>query len=204
MEELERVYTASGQIQAHVIKGRLESAGIPVLLRYDSGSTVFALTVDGLGEVHLLVPRDQAARARKRGVYTWSPVDASASDPFGIFQRFVPVEAQGDAVVYPKPLDLNGGLARSGIEIRGMSAGERSRGSESGLDFYGIRDYTPGDDLRRIHWPTTARHGKLTVSTRRTVFPQRSATRMSKCALAPDTAGTGGYATTSPVSSSSS
>lgn len=65
MEKLEKVYTASGQIQAHVIKGRLESEGIPVLLRYDSGSTVFALTIDGLGEVELLVPRDQAARARK-------------------------------------------------------------------------------------------------------------------------------------------
>lgn len=64
-EELEKVYTASGQIQAHVIKGRLESEGIPVLLRYDSGSTVFALTVDGLGEVEVLVLRDQAARARK-------------------------------------------------------------------------------------------------------------------------------------------
>ncbi len=65
VEELEKVYTASGQIQAHVIKGRLESEGIPVLLRYDSGSTVFALTVDGLGDVEVLVPRDQAARARK-------------------------------------------------------------------------------------------------------------------------------------------
>jgi len=65
MEGLEKVYTASGQIQAHVIKGRLESEGIPVLLRYDSGSTVFALTVDGLGEVQLLVPREEAARARK-------------------------------------------------------------------------------------------------------------------------------------------
>jgi hypothetical protein len=65
VEELEKVYTASGQIQAHVIKGRLESEGIPVLLRYDSGSTVFALTVDGLGEVEILVPRTEAARARQ-------------------------------------------------------------------------------------------------------------------------------------------
>ena len=103
------------------------------------------------------------ARARKRGVYTWSSVEASASDPFGVFQRFVPIEARGEAVVYPKPLDLNGSLAQSGIELRGMSAGERARGSESGLEFYGIRDYAPGDDLRRIHWPTTARHGRLTV-----------------------------------------
>ncbi len=65
VKELEKVYTASGQIQAHVIKGRLESEGIPVLLRYDSGSTVFALTVDGLGEVQVLVPREEAARARR-------------------------------------------------------------------------------------------------------------------------------------------
>lgn len=65
MEEWEKVYTASGQLQAHVIKGRLESEGIPVLLRYDSGSTVFALTVDGLGEVEILVPREEAARARE-------------------------------------------------------------------------------------------------------------------------------------------
>lgn len=65
MKELEEVYTASGQIQAHVIKGRLESEGIPVLLRYDSGSTVFAFTVDGLGEVQVLVPREEATRARK-------------------------------------------------------------------------------------------------------------------------------------------
>lgn len=65
MKKLEKVYTASGQLQAHVIKGRLESEGIPVLLRYDSGSTVFAFTVDGLGEVEVLVPREEAARARQ-------------------------------------------------------------------------------------------------------------------------------------------
>jgi len=103
------------------------------------------------------------ARARKRGVYTWSPLAISASDPFGVFQRFVPVEAQGEAIVYPKPLDLRGSLGQSGVELRGISMGERARGSESGLDFYGIRDYAPGDDLRRIHWPGTAHHGRLTV-----------------------------------------
>lgn len=63
--KLEKVYTVSGQIQAHVIKGRLESEGIPVLLRYNSGSTVFALTVDGLGEVEIFVPQEEAARARE-------------------------------------------------------------------------------------------------------------------------------------------
>ena len=61
----ERVYIASGQLRAHLIKSRLESEGIPVFLRYDSGSTVFALTVDGLGEVEILVPTVHASRARE-------------------------------------------------------------------------------------------------------------------------------------------
>ena len=103
------------------------------------------------------------ARALKRGVYRWDPLQISASDPFGVFQRYLPFDAPGEAIVYPRPIELRGGLARSGIETRGQSTGERSRGSESGLDFYGIRDYWPGDDLRRIHWPATAHHGRLTV-----------------------------------------
>jgi hypothetical protein len=61
--KLEKVYTASGQLQAHVIKGKLESEGIPVLLQYES--QVFALTVDGMGEVRILVPEHLAERARQ-------------------------------------------------------------------------------------------------------------------------------------------
>ena len=61
--KLEKVYTASGLLQAHVIKGKLESEGIPVLLQYES--QVFGLTVDGMGEVRIMVPRPQAERARQ-------------------------------------------------------------------------------------------------------------------------------------------
>lgn len=103
------------------------------------------------------------ARARKRGLYQWSTLQVSASDPFGIFQHFVPLEALGTATVYPKYVPLSGQAARSGIDARGLSTGERARGAESGLDFYGIRDYRPGDELRRIHWPATAHHNRLTV-----------------------------------------
>ncbi len=103
------------------------------------------------------------ARARKRGLYTWGPLKLSASDPFGIFLRYVSFDAPVEAIVYPRPVDLEGGLGRAGTEARGQSTGERARGADTGMDFYGIRDYWPGDELRRIHWPATAHHGRLTV-----------------------------------------
>ena len=61
---LVRVRTEMGHLRAQVIKTRLESEGIPVLLRYDSASIVFGLTVDGLGKVEILVPEPLAEQAR--------------------------------------------------------------------------------------------------------------------------------------------
>jgi len=53
------------QIEAQIIKGRLENEGIPVLLSYDSSSLVFGLTVDGLGMVKIMVPEKFAEQARE-------------------------------------------------------------------------------------------------------------------------------------------
>jgi hypothetical protein len=61
--ELEKVYTAAGQIEAHIIKGKLESEGIPAALQYES--EVFAITVDGMGAVRILVPEPLAEKARE-------------------------------------------------------------------------------------------------------------------------------------------
>ncbi len=60
---LSTVYTACGQLEAQVIKTKLESAGIPVLLDYESAGVVFGITVDGLGEVRVMVPSDLAQDA---------------------------------------------------------------------------------------------------------------------------------------------
>jgi hypothetical protein len=62
---LTTVYTASGQLEAHVIKTKLESAGIPALLDYESAGVVLGLTVDGLGEVRVMVPEALAQEAEE-------------------------------------------------------------------------------------------------------------------------------------------
>ncbi len=59
------VCTMQGALQASVIKSHLESEGIPVLLEYESAGRVFGLTVDGLGEVRVLVPESVIEDARR-------------------------------------------------------------------------------------------------------------------------------------------
>jgi hypothetical protein len=57
------VYVEQGLARAHVIKAKLESAGIPVLLDYESAGPALGITVDGLGRVRILVPSDRADEA---------------------------------------------------------------------------------------------------------------------------------------------
>jgi hypothetical protein len=63
-DALECIYESAGMLGAEVIRGKLEAAGIPALLRYESAGPVFGLTVDGLGAVRVLVPRHLAEEAR--------------------------------------------------------------------------------------------------------------------------------------------
>lgn len=52
-------------MEAQIIKGRLESEGIPVLLSYESAGLVYGITVDGLGEVKIMVPERLVEEAKE-------------------------------------------------------------------------------------------------------------------------------------------
>ena len=58
------VYTAPGQLQAHIVKGMLEAAGIAVQLSQEGAGAAYGLTVGPLGAVELLVARKDAAEAQ--------------------------------------------------------------------------------------------------------------------------------------------
>ena len=64
-KKLVDVYTANGEIEAHIIKGKLESNGIPCMLRSNAAGSVHVFTVDGMGEVKVAVLESQAEEARK-------------------------------------------------------------------------------------------------------------------------------------------
>lgn len=58
------IHVVHGLTRAHVLKTKLESAGIPVLLEYESAGPIIGITVDGLGAVRILVPRELAEQAQ--------------------------------------------------------------------------------------------------------------------------------------------
>ncbi|TET41968.1 MAG: hypothetical protein E3J60_03385 [Dehalococcoidia bacterium] len=62
-ERLVTVCTAR-YMEAQIIKGRLESEGIPVLLSYESAGLIYGITIDGLGEVKVMVPEHLAEEAK--------------------------------------------------------------------------------------------------------------------------------------------
>lgn len=63
--ELVAVYTAQGHLRASVIQSKLEAAGIPAILSYDALSRIYGLTVDGIGQVRVLVRPESVAEARR-------------------------------------------------------------------------------------------------------------------------------------------
>jgi uncharacterized protein (DUF58 family) len=94
-----------------------------------------------------------------RGMYSIGPAHLRSGDAFGLFSDERIHEPRTHIVVYPETVDL-GALA---LPAR-RPCGESPRGLpvfEDPSRVAGIRDYRPGDSLRRVDWNATARLGKM-------------------------------------------
>jgi hypothetical protein len=63
-KDLVTVHKVQGHLLAETLKAKLESEGIPALLRYESVGRVLGITVDGLGVVEIMVPEAYAEKAQ--------------------------------------------------------------------------------------------------------------------------------------------
>ncbi len=63
-EKLIIIDTVYGINMANIIKSKLESYGIPVLMKYESAGIVFGLTLNGLGKVEIMVPEHMKEQAK--------------------------------------------------------------------------------------------------------------------------------------------
>jgi len=100
-------------------------------------------------------------RPPRRGVYPIGPLMVGRTDPFGLAYSEWPVGAPHDLTVTPAVTPLPG----NGVSItRGEgSRHERLRHLNNDSDELIAREYRPGDPMRRVNWPATARHGEIMV-----------------------------------------
>lgn len=121
------------------------------------GTYQFAITVE---------PRRERAVSyslwpEQRGMFTLPPPKTLVGDPFGLARRAGSTGSPSTLIVYPRVEDLASPEGSGARFLRGQRA--RRVPAPAGEDFYGIRDYVPGDDRRKVHWKSTARMGSLMV-----------------------------------------
>lgn len=94
----------------------------------------------------------------RRGKFTVGPLVIRGSDPFHFFPWKREFPLYGSVVVYPAghPLHL---ILREGERGGTVRAGKMLY--EDLTDLKGIREYRPGDSLKRINWKASARTGTL-------------------------------------------
>ena len=94
---------------------------------------------------------------RKRGERTLGPIDLTVTDVFGLFEREIEVDGTESVTVYP-PRDAI--PTRFRRDLRAADAVDTNRERE---EFDRLREYSRGDAVRDVHWPTTAKRGEVVV-----------------------------------------
>jgi len=96
---------------------------------------------------------------KQRGLFTFGPIELRYGDPFGLFARTLRVAGSQSVVVYPvvRPVGVLDALAPS------TAGNEQLRGRVLDIppNATTIREYVPTDSVKRIHWASSARLGRL-------------------------------------------
>ncbi len=97
----------------------------------------------------------------RRGIVSVGPMQVAMADPFGLASTRNRAAPAVDITVLPRVDDIPP-LPRSvGPDPDGTA--ETGSLGRSGEDFAALRPYIVGDDMRRVHWPSSARTGDLLV-----------------------------------------
>ncbi|HZD24045.1 MAG TPA: DUF58 domain-containing protein, partial [Acidimicrobiia bacterium] len=110
---------------------------------------------------------------RPRGVYRIGPAHAVSSDPLALAELPADDGPEDHLVVYPTVEPLTGFPLVRGQDPS-MAASRPEHAQRGGEDFYTLREYQRGDDLRRIHWPSSAKTDQLMIRQLETPWQSRA------------------------------
>ena len=116
------------------------------------------LTMVGKGQRRTYIARTWLNR---RGGFKLGPTRLTSGDPFGLFRKERLVPAEHSLVVLPMIYEISSFISPPGLLPGGQVI--RRKALDVTPHASGVREYVPGDPMKRIHWPTTARRGQLIV-----------------------------------------
>jgi uncharacterized protein (DUF58 family) len=115
------------------------------------------------------LPSGETARAAyrlpttRRGRFRVGPLAVSVSDPFGLARRTWTLAAVSDVLVCPQVHAITAPRQAGGRLVASVETVHARAQAADGEEFLTLREYEVGDDLRRVHWRSTARVGELMI-----------------------------------------
>jgi uncharacterized protein (DUF58 family) len=115
------------------------------------------------------LPSGESARAAyrlpttRRGRFRTGPLAVSVSDPFGLARRTWTLPSVSDVLVCPRVHDILAPRQAGGRLVASVETVHARAQAADGEEFLTLREYEVGDDLRRVHWRSTARAGDLMI-----------------------------------------
>lgn len=110
---------------------------------------------------------------RPRGVYRVGPATVEVTDPLGFAVTEQTIDSVDRLIVYPAVEDLKGFPITRGKDPA-MQASRPEFSQNGGEDFFTLREYERGDDLRFVHWPSSARTDTLMIKQMETPWQSRA------------------------------
>ncbi len=98
-----------------------------------------------------------------RGLAQWKTLSVTVTDTLGLFTQRLELSCESELLIVPTFERLDEILIRS-RRTRIFSGQVKARLGGTGIEFFGVREYYPGDERRYVNWKATARKDRLIVN----------------------------------------
>lgn len=138
--------------------------GLEITDQLSQGLTLVSGCNQTIAEVkaHSSFTLEYFVRPPSRGLYRIGPVKVLLSDPLKLFASEMTLGGPDSLYVYPEQCPVR-------VRITPRKTGSwwgstPSKRAGVGMEFYGVRDYQPGDELRSVNWKATARLARIVTN----------------------------------------
>lgn len=117
-------------------------------------------------ETHVPPRSSKSVRAEvtptRRGLAVLDQVSISSRFPVGFLEKTITARTRSNVIVHPRVVALDREWVRA-LAGRAAESPHTQRRAGAGDEFFGLREYSPGDPVRRIAWRASARTDTLVV-----------------------------------------